>query len=145
MAAMLCFEWLIFGIIAAFEFGKIGFDGVMLPLVMSGLFGLAGVIAALFIVRRAVSNRNRSALVVMEVLCLIGLVTSAWFIDSTQGTLPKTSGNSGLGAAIYFLASAAIASVGLCIIWLRSAYEIKKKEREIGSTNSPKNENRKLG
>ena len=127
LTAMVFAEWLLFGVFAAFEFGKIAYHGVMLPLVLSAIFGIAGMVAILILVGKAVAARKPLALVLIGAISLAALVTSAWLADTISARSSDViSGNAMLGAGVYFLVSAAIVSVGVVIVWIRQRLDIRK-------------------
>ena len=131
--AVICFEWLVFGLFAAFEFGKIAVQGVMLPFVLSAIFALVGMFAIVILVGKAVASRKPLALILLGAISLTALLLSAWQMDiitSASGRSGTINENSMLGAVLYFLVSLAIVGVGLLIVWARHKLHMRRMNRQ---------------
>lgn len=137
MLIFLFFDWLVSGLIASSNFGRIGHQGVFLPLVISAVFGIIGLTGALVIVWEGVSKFKTFRIFILGMFSLAGLIVSAGFLDSTSKMETEFNGNAALAAGVYFLTSGVIVIFSLAIFWLRKkvmdrqALEIaKEKERE---------------
>lgn len=112
--------WLSFGLFASYEFGKIQVpnytSGLFLPLVLSALLALGGLVALLIAVARSIAMRNFTTAILLEVSSIAGIVAGAWSADTGFDNI---RGATGFGAIFYFLASMAITSISLLIVWIR--------------------------
>jgi hypothetical protein len=105
-------EWCLFGYMFGVNMGRIGVEGIFMPLGIAVLFGAMGMVGLGALIWKGAKRGQYAPLVGVAAVSLVLVVAACWGLDDRG---PDVSGNAVLFGGAYFLVSLAAACIGLLV------------------------------